>query len=129
MEKYNLPLCDFQWKEDPNLWTILNTPDSADVGYILEVDLDYPDELHDLHADYPLAPVKEAVPEAWLGEYQKSIMRNPPKSKKLLQTLHAKKELCLTLHHIETVRQIGSESDRSTQSATIQAVKVVEAIH
>ena len=27
-------------------------------GYILQVDTEYPDELHNLHNDYPLAPGK-----------------------------------------------------------------------
>ena len=27
-------------------------------GYFLEVDLDYPEKLHDIHNDYPLAPEK-----------------------------------------------------------------------
>ena len=31
-------------------------------GYNLEFDLEYPDELHVLHSDYPLAPEKLAIP-------------------------------------------------------------------
>ena len=30
-------------------------------GYILEADLEYPDELHKLHHEYPLAPEKLAI--------------------------------------------------------------------
>ena len=39
-----------------------------DVGYVLEVDLKYPKELHELHNDYPLAPEKLAVTNDMLSK-------------------------------------------------------------
>ena len=47
--------------------------EKSDVGYILEVDLEYPDELHELHNDYPLAPEKLAVSSDMLSKYCKKI--------------------------------------------------------
>ena len=35
--------------------------DKSQIGYFLEVDLEYPDELHELHNDFLLAPEKFAV--------------------------------------------------------------------
>ena len=32
-------------------WMIMKHSDDDDIGYILEVDLDYPKELHDLHKE------------------------------------------------------------------------------
>ena len=44
-----------------------------DIGYFLKVDLKYPDELHELHNDYPLAPEKLAVTNDTLSKYCKKI--------------------------------------------------------
>jgi len=53
MSKY-LPCGGFKWS-DTNI-DVLNIPDDSPKGYILEVDLSYPKELHDLYSDLPLAP-------------------------------------------------------------------------
>ena len=43
------------------------------IGYFLEVDLKYPDELHQLHNDYPLALEKLAVYSDMLSKYCQKI--------------------------------------------------------
>jgi hypothetical protein len=45
-----LPTGNFKWMTEDELRTWRSTP------CLLEVDLEYPKELHDLHNDYPLAP-------------------------------------------------------------------------
>ena len=43
------------------------------IGYILEVDLEYPDELHKLQNEYPLAPEKPGIPYDMVSDYCKEI--------------------------------------------------------
>ena len=43
------------------------------IGYILEVDLEYCTEIHDLHSDYPLFPEKIEVSSDMLSKYCKDI--------------------------------------------------------
>ena len=48
---------------------LMNIKNNSSTGYVLEVDLEYPQELHDIHNDYPLAPEKINIPKEWLSDY------------------------------------------------------------
>ncbi|GFU56798.1 uncharacterized protein NPIL_686831, partial [Nephila pilipes] len=93
MSKY-LPLKDFVWS-DNNLTTqdILNLSDESDVGYILEVDLDYPPDLHDKHSDFPLAPENKPPPNC--------------KEPRLLTTLEPKTKYVLHYSNLKLYLKLG----------------------
>ena len=48
---------------------LMNIKSNSATGYILEADLEYPQKLHDIHNDYPLAPEKINIPKEWLSDY------------------------------------------------------------
>ena len=47
--------------------------DESSIGYFLEVDPEYPDELHELPNDFPLASEKFVVSSDILSNYCKKI--------------------------------------------------------
>lgn len=59
-----LPYSNFKLlnKLEINNLDICVIPDDNEYGYILEVDLEYPEELHDLHNDLPFCPQKFIPP-------------------------------------------------------------------
>lgn len=81
-----LPYKDFRWVEDIDNFDIFQQND-PNIGYVLEVDVDIPEALHDKFKDYPLLPDHEIPP----GK----------KDKKLLATLYNKKNYVV---HIENLK-------------------------
>ena len=53
-----MPRCDYIWNSTITLQEILETPEDSSVGFFVEVDLKYPQHLHDIHNGLPLAPEK-----------------------------------------------------------------------
>ena len=56
MSEY-LPYEGFEWLKNVDEFDVMSVSEKSSIGYFLEFDLEYSDELHGLHNDYPLAPV------------------------------------------------------------------------
>ena len=74
MSQY-LPTGNFKWMTDKEISKKDLGKYKADgkKGLILEVDLEYPQELHDIHNDYPVCPEKVKVTKNMLSDYCKKI--------------------------------------------------------
>ena len=66
-----LPYGGFEWLKNFDGFDGNSVSDKSETGYFFEVDLEYPDELHELHNDYPLAPEKLTVSSDILSKYCK----------------------------------------------------------
>lgn len=89
-----LPLSDFKWIDDNTVKTsfsnadeIAKLADDSEYGYIFEVDLQYPKDLHATHNDFPFCAEKRTLPQ----EVFDIIGIKPNKIDKLLLTLYDKK--------------------------------------
>ena len=74
-----LPVGGFEWMSEKELENWEEFVEEEGVGCILEVDLEYPAELHDFHNDFPLAPEKMI-----LGKVEKLTQNLRDKEKMVL---------------------------------------------
>ena len=68
-----LPYGRFKWLKNVDRFNINSISQKSPIGYVLEVDLEYTDEIHVLHNDYPLVPGRLAIPCDMLPDYCKEI--------------------------------------------------------
>ena len=80
-------------------------------GLILEVDLEYPRELHGLHDDYPVAPEKAKVSKNMLSRYCKKIAEiykiSIGQVNKLIQALKSKGKYVLHYRNLQLYLDLG----------------------
>ncbi|GFV91801.1 uncharacterized protein TNCV_2974731 [Trichonephila clavipes] len=89
MSQY-LPLNDFKWVD---FLDVDNIDENGGKGYILEVDLEYPESLHDDHSDLPLAPESSVPPGC--------------KEKRLLTTLYPKTNYVVHIRNLKQYLKLG----------------------
>ena len=83
----------------------------SSTGYIPEVDLEYPQELHDIHNDYPLAPEKINIPKEWLSDYSLEIANahniTTGTVKKLVPNLMNKNNYVIHYRNLQQCLELG----------------------
>ena len=60
----NYPLDGFKWVKKLSKFNedfIKNYNENSDIGYFLEIDVEYPKELSNLHKDLPFLPEKKSI--------------------------------------------------------------------
>lgn len=83
-------------------------------GYMLEVDLEYPNEVHENHNSYPLAPSHKHVVDEELSPYSKSLNEDlygehwkRPKTIKLIPTLENKCNYITHYRNLQLYMKLG----------------------
>jgi len=96
----SLPVSNFKWMTESHLenW--------REIPCILEVDLEYPKELHDLHNDYPLAPERIVV-----NKVEKLISNLWDKNKCVLHHRNLKQYLEMGMNLMKIHRGISFAED------------------
>ena len=112
MSQY-LPTGGFRWMTQKQIdkTNLALYKEDSKKGLILEVDLEYPKELHDLHNDYPLAAEKIKVEKEMLSKYCKKISDEYKISTglvyKLIPTLSNKEKYVLHYRNLQLYLDLG----------------------
>ena len=64
---------EIKFDNNVKLEDILNTPDDNDIGYFVEVDLKYPDNIKEKTKNFPFAPVNKKINPDNFNDYMKEI--------------------------------------------------------
>jgi len=104
-----LPQSDFQWNNE--IWTddkVLKLSDTGDFGYLFDVDIHYPEKLHDLHNGYALASQNMIITNDLLNDWQIKD-RKENKIEKLCTSFKDKKNYGINYRLLKLYIELGLE--------------------
>ena len=89
---------------------------------MLEVHLEYPQELHDHHNEYPLAPEKVKVTEEMLSPYAKKLLEDlkGTSTEKLIPNLNAEKKYVVHYLNLKLYFSLGMKLTNIHKVVTIR---------
>ena len=110
-----LPYKDLKFNDNISLRQILNTPDNADTGYIVEVDFEFPRHLHDKFKQFVPCPETIAPKAEWFSELQlelaekNGIIRNEvyQGGAKLIPHLFKHERYVIHYRNLKYIHQLG----------------------
>jgi hypothetical protein len=106
----HLPYDDLKIDNNIKIETVLETPDDNEVGYILEVDIVFPPEIHEKLKEYPPAPEILTPEDSWMSEYQLSLKNKnniKTKSVKLVPHLMKHEKYCIHYRNLKYLISLG----------------------
>ena len=105
-----LPVGDFRFltPEEISQLDFHSIPEDSPTGYIVKCDLKYPDELHSIHSDHPLAPEHLTVTRDMLSPFaQKLADEHWMSDSKLIPNLLDKKEYVVHYRNLQFYMKQG----------------------
>lgn len=120
---YPMPYGDYQWMNPEQLQEFedkvkINPMEEEEEegeekhGHILEVDLEYPDHLHERHGSFPLAPEQVEITEDMLSPYSQECLRQLSgktkyRAKKLTATFNTRKNYLVHEKNLRLYLHLG----------------------
>jgi hypothetical protein len=119
-----LPNGEFKWVDDLDSIVIDDYIGDKGRGMVLEVDMEYPEELHDLHNGYPLAPESKEIDASMLSDYAKSIAEKFKLSvgevRKLVTSLGSREKYVLHVRNLKLYTDLGMKLTKIHRAVTFK---------
>jgi hypothetical protein len=122
-----LPNGGFEWVEDTSKINIDDYLGDEGRGMVLEVDMEYPEELHNSHNGYPLAPESREIKKEMLSEYAREIAEKYNVSvggiRKLVTSLGSREKYVVHVRNLKLYTDLGMKLTKIHRAVTFNQSK------